>query len=92
MPERLRLVHLKNGIATNVIASDGSTEFYGDFLNLISSKGITKIRGTDYDLSFPPDAENANGILNRMIRTSLLEYIQITSSVLCVRAFCNAKK
>jgi predicted transcriptional regulator len=55
------------------IATDGGTEFYGDFLKLLSDMGITKIRGTDYNRSFPPDAENANGILNRITRSCLLE-------------------
>ena len=52
-------------------ATDGGTEFYGSFLDLLEREGIQKVRGVDYEHSFPIDAENANGILNGMTRANL---------------------
>lgn len=54
-------------------ATDGGTEFYGEFLDLLEKKGIQKIKGSPYDHSFPPDAENANRILNGLTRSNLLQ-------------------
>ena len=53
--------------------TDGGTEFYGEFLDLIAKQGIQKIRGEDHEHSYPIDAENANGILNRLTRSNLLQ-------------------
>ena len=63
----------ETGKRIKYVTTDGGTEFYGEFLNLLESQGIQKIRGIDYNHSFPPDAENANGIINRLIRSNLLE-------------------
>ena len=52
-------------------ATDGGTEFYGEFLDMLERKGIQKIRGASYDHSYPPDAENANRILNGLTRSNL---------------------
>jgi hypothetical protein len=62
----------QTGRKLKYVATDGGTEFYGKFLDFIESKGIVKIRGANYEHSFPPDAENANGILNRLTRSNLL--------------------
>lgn len=62
----------QTGKKVKFAVTDGGTEFYGEFLDLITKEGIQKIRGEDYEHSFPPDAENANGILNRMTRSNLL--------------------
>ena len=54
------------------VATDGGSEFYGEFLNLLEENGIQKIRGADYEHSYPPDAENANRIINNYTRKNLL--------------------
>ena len=54
------------------IATDGGTEFYGAFLDTLEKEGIQKVRGGDYEHSFPPDAENANRIINNYARKNLL--------------------
>ena len=62
----------QTGYPLKTVATDGGTEFYGDFLDVLEKKGIQKIRGEDYEHSFPPDAENANRIINQYARKNLL--------------------
>ena len=82
----------KTGKRIKYVASDGGTEFYGEFLDLLEEQGIQKIRGTDYQHSYPPDAENANGIINRLIRSNLLESKNLKRSPLSSYKFLTDGK
>ncbi len=68
--------YLKNerqlGKKIKKVLTDGGIEFYEDFLNSLEENGIQKERGADYEHSSPPDAENANRIINNYGRTNLL--------------------
>ena len=65
-------MQLKTGKHFNTIAVDQGTEFDCEFLDLIKTMGLTKLKATAYKHHLPPKAERANQTLMKFGRTLLL--------------------
>lgn len=62
----------RTGALMNVIAVDQGTEFDGQFLSLIQSSGMTRLRADPYKHHLPSQAERANQTCTKLGRALLL--------------------
>ena len=65
-------MQLKTGKRFNIIAVDQGTEFDGEFLDLIKTMGLTKLKASAYKHHLPPKTERANQTLMKFGRNLLL--------------------
>lgn len=68
----VKRMECQTGFKVKIVRTDGDTCFNGPFLKFCEENGIVKRKGQPYDHHYPPMAEKANGIINKLAKSNLL--------------------